>query len=53
MADHGDLAIPENNAADGGANKGGALWVVVLGVDFKKGAHGQFSFPAHSERRME
>ena len=53
MADHGDLAIPEDDAPDGGADKGGAHWVVVLGIDFKKGAHGQFFLPAHSERRME
>ena len=53
MADHGDLAVPEDDAPDGGADKGGPLWVVVFGIDFKKRAHGQFSFPAHSERRME
>lgn len=37
---HGDLAVPEDDAPDGGTDKGGALWVVVLGIDVKKGAHG-------------
>ena len=37
---HGDLAVPEDDAPDGGTDKGGALWVVVLGIDVKKGVHG-------------
>lgn len=49
---HGDLAVPEDDTPDGGADKGGPPWVVVLGIDFKKGAHGHFSFSAHSERRI-